>query len=297
MSAQKELTGKVEEWWNNNPFAFGYGNDKGDQVGTIELSKMDRSYFEEIERRFRKHSRGGAQDEGKPLFSNIIDYERQVTGKRVLDIATGSGFAAVAFAEGGAKSVTAIDLTQFAVDHATRNFAARNLQADIKKMDAQQMTFRDHSFDFVNAWGCLMHMPNTEGAITEIYRVLAPGGTTMAYMYNKSSWPYWFNIFLVRGILMLGLLRFGFDTVKLTSRYSDGYSLGGNMLTKFYRPIEAKHMFEAAGFREVSVKPFLLVHAVDQWPMRQLPLFRYLPTFLKRPLARYGYAFIVTARK
>lgn len=292
-----ELTLDVERWWNDHPFSFGFGNTQGDQVGTIEIDKMDRAYFDDIERRFRKHARGGAQEEGAPLFSKLINYETQVRNKRVLDIATGSGFATVALIQGGAAKVTGIDLTDFAVAHTRKNLQVRGLSAEIHKMDAQHLTFPDQSFDYVNAWGCLMHMPDTEGAIKEIYRVLAPGGSTMAYMYNKDSWPYWFNIIVVRGILMLGFLRYGFDTVRLTSRYSDGHSIGGNMLTKFYSKKAAKQMYEAAGFTDVKVEPFVLTQAVDQWPMRQIPLFKYLPQTIKNKMARFGYAFIVTAHK
>jgi hypothetical protein len=101
----------------------------------------------------------------------------------------------------------------------------------------------------------------------------------------------------MRGILMLGLLKTGFDTIKLTSRYSDGYSIGGNMLTKFYTPKEVAEMFKRAGFKQVVSKPFVLVDAVDTWPMRRMPFFKYLPFFVKAYLAQFSYALIVTAEK
>jgi demethylmenaquinone methyltransferase/2-methoxy-6-polyprenyl-1,4-benzoquinol methylase len=164
-------------------------------------------------------------------------------------------------------------------------------------MDAQHLTFADNSFDFVDAWGCLMHMPDTEGAIKEMYRVTRPGGRALAYMYNKSSWPYWFNIIFVRGVLMLGLLRFKGDTVRLTSRYSDGYSLGGNMLTKFYTPNEVGNMFRDAGFKHVVSKPWEIPHEADHWPMRSVPLFKYVPTPVKHWLSQFGYGLIITAEK
>ena len=81
-----------------------------------------------------------------------------------------------------------------------------------------------------------MHMPDTAGAIREIYRVTKHGGRTLAYMYNKSSWPFWFNLILLKGIVLGGLVRFRGDITRLASRYSDGYTTGGNPLTKFYKP-------------------------------------------------------------
>lgn len=295
MAKNQALTNDVENWWNDNPFAFGVSNTEGDQVGTIPFEEMDLAYFEEVERRFRKHHRDAAQDAGEPLFSKIVDLD-SLKGKKVLDIAVGSGFSMVPFIEAGA-DVTGIDLTNFGVKHATRNLEIRGLPGTVKKMDAQELQFPDESFDFVNAWGCFMHMPDTEGAIKEACRVLKPGGKLMAYMYNKKSWPYWFNIYFVRGILMLGLIRYQGDTVKLSSRYSDGYTRGGNARTEFYNPEDVDVMLKNAGFTTYKTDPWVLRHAPDQWPMRSIPIFRYLPDSIKFRMARYGYGLIVHAQK
>lgn len=288
-------TESVKDWWNAHPFAFGVSNEKRDQVGTVPFSRMDRAYFDSIEKRFRKHHRFAAQKDGAPLLSNLIDYAT-LKGKKVLDIATGSGFAAVALAEGGAE-VTAIDLTPFAVAHAQRNFASRNLVGTVLQADAQNLPFPDNSFDIVLAWGCLMHMPDTAEAIREIKRVLKPGGTTVAYMYNKRSWPFWFNIVILRGVFLLGLVRYGFNLTKLSSRYSDGYSEGGNPLTKFYDPEEVGEMFKASGFSESKAGPWQLPEEPDNWPLRSFPFFKFLPPWVKRKISYFGYGLIVEARK
>ena len=286
-------TREVQDWWNAHPFAFGVSNTKKDQVGTVPVERMDLAYFKEVERKFRKHHRFAAQNDGAPLLSNLIDYTA-LRGKQVLDVATGSGFLAVSFASAGAE-VTAIDLTPFAVEHAKRNFVARSLHGTVREADAQMLPFNDASFDVVVAWGCLMHMPDTEQAIREIQRVLKPGGRVVAYMYNKNSWPYWFNIIFLRGILLCGLVRYGFDVVKLTSRYSDGYSEGGNPLTKFYSPGHVSLMFREAGFTHIISKPWVLPEEPNSWPLRSCPIFKYLPQFMKTRMAYFGYGLIVEA--
>lgn len=291
-----QKTEEVKQWWENNPFAFGVSNKKGDQVGTIPIGKMNLNYFEEIEKRFRKHSRGGGQEDRAPLLSKLIDYD-WINGKKGLDIATGSGFSLVSFVKGGAEMV-GIDLTPFAVEHSKKNLEIRGLKAKVLQMDAQQLGFHESSFDFVNAWGCLMHMPHTEKAISEIYRVLRPRGKILAYMYNKSSWPFWFNIIFLRGVLLLGLIRFHGDVTKLTSRYSDGYSRGGNPMTKFYSPTEARKMFLKAGFRNVQASPWGLPDEPDHWPLRSFPIFKYFPNKIKSFMSkRWGYGLIVKAEK
>lgn len=288
-------TKKVEEWWDTNPFTLGLSDKSADLVGRIDPAKMDLRYFEEVERKFRKHTRSGSQADGAPLFSSYIDYA-WLRGKYALDIAVGSGFSMVALLQGGA-SVVGIDLTDFAVMQTKRNLELRGLQGVVQKMDAQHMMFRDNTFDFVNAWGCLMHMPDTQGAVAEIQRVLKPGGRALAYMYNKSSWPFWFNIIFLRGILMGKLIIYKFDIDKLTSRYSDGFSVGGNMLAKFYTPRAVERMFKKAGFAKISVFPFELPKEPDQWPASTLPLFKYLPKAIKRRMQRWSYGLIVKAQK
>ena len=159
------------------------------------------------------------------------------------------------------------------------------------------MTFGDNMFDFVNAWGCLMHMPDTQEAIKEIHRTLKPDGRALAYMYNKSSWPFWFNIIFMRGILMGKLVIYRFNIDKLTSRYSDGFSVGGNMLAKFYTPREVEKMFKKAGFSKINIFPFELPKEPDQWPAAKMPLFKYLPGKIKRRMQRWSYGLIVQAQK
>jgi len=287
---------EVEEWWHKNPFSFGVGAPKHDQVGTIPFEYINITHFETIERRFRKHSNGAAQDRDSPVLSTLIDYEWP-RGKKALEIAIGSGFAVVEMVKQGV-AITGIDLTDFAVDWTKKNLSLRGMHAEVLKMDAQAMTFPDNTFDFVYAWGTYMHMPHTEEAIAETYRVLKLGGRVMTYMYNRDSWAFWFNTILVKGILFGGLIKYRGDIVKLTSRYADGSTKGGNPLTKFYLKKHTKKMFKDAGFVDVTSVPFRVPNEADNWPLRRLPIFKYiLPPFLKRHLGYFSYGQIVTGEK
>ena len=288
-------TDTIEEWWDTNPFTLGLSDKSNDLVGRVDISQMDLHYFDEIERKFRKHNRGGLGEDTGLLFSKFIDYT-WLKGKAALDIAVGSGFSMVTLIKGGAH-VTGIDLTNFAVMETKRNLELRHMQGEVLKMDAQHMTFADDTFDFVNAWGCLMHMPDTEGAIAEIHRVLKPGGRAFAYMYNKSSWPFWFNLILLRGVLMGKLITYRFDIDRLTSRYSDGFSVGGNMLAKFYTPRQVERMFKDAGFSNVHAFPLELPEEPNHWPVGVFPIFKYLPVFIKKRMSKWSYGLLVQAEK
>jgi len=286
---QSNLNEKVETWWNENPFTHNgiYG------VGHFPLDKADLKFFEKVEKRFRRHS-PERQKPGTPILSNFIDYQT-IRGEKILDIACGTGFLTVEFARQGCEA-TAIDLTEYAVEATQKNLQLRGLNGTVLKMDAQQLEFPDNTFSFVSAHGCLMHMPDTERAIAEIRRVLKPGGGVYAWMYNK-GWYYWFNIIILRGILLGGFLRHGFSSLALTSRYTDGIHMEGNPHTKFYSAQEIKKMFSDAGFSYVKTEVLYNPSHIDAWPVARLPLGKYLPEAVRKALGKIGLGIRIEARK
>jgi len=64
---------------------------------------------------------------GQGLARYVLDYPQTVSGKRVLDFATGSGLVAIAAAKAGARSVTAADIDPFCVAAVRLNMAANGV--------------------------------------------------------------------------------------------------------------------------------------------------------------------------
>ena len=58
-----------------------------------------------------------------------------------------------------------------------------------------------------------------------------------------------------------------------------------------------EQFFRDAGYTSVSSGPWQIPHEPNHWPMRSVPIFRYLPASVKRYLTRFGYGLIVTATK
>ena len=259
---------------------------------------MNLAFFKKMEGKFRKHSSPSLQTGNKPLLSNFVDYGK-IKHKKALDIACGTGFITAELAKHGA-DVTGIDLTQYATDATNKNLEVRKLNGKAIKMDAQNLKFDNGTFNVVTAHGCLMHMPDTEKAIKEINRVLMKKGMVYAWMYHK-GWYYYFNVMLVRGILMGGFFKYGFNMVKLTSRFSDGAHVGGNPLTKFYSKKQFKKMFGDAGFKNVKVTINYQPAEFDVWPLKPVPIGKYiLPGFLRKFMSQklgFGYSCTITAVK
>jgi ubiquinone/menaquinone biosynthesis C-methylase UbiE len=95
---------------------------------------------------------------------------------RLLDVAAGSGNAAIPAALAGA-SVVASDLTPELFD-AGRTLAARHgVEVDWREADAEALPFADGEFDVVLSCVGVMFAPHHQAAADELARVCRPGGT------------------------------------------------------------------------------------------------------------------------
>jgi SAM-dependent methyltransferase len=96
-------------------------------------------------------------------------------GERTLDVACGTGNAAIRAAQAGAQ-VTGVDLTPELFDAARAEAAQAGVTVDWVQGDAEDLPFEDEAFDVVlSTFGC-MFAPRHAIAASEIARVLRPGG-------------------------------------------------------------------------------------------------------------------------
>src|SRR6476620_2241885 len=72
---------------------------------------------------------------GQALSRHVLDHAHLVSGKRVLDLATGSGLVAIAAKKAGAKSVLAADIDLFACAAARLNACVNDVAITITDED------------------------------------------------------------------------------------------------------------------------------------------------------------------
>ena len=97
-------------------------------------------------------------------------------GDRVLDVAAGSGNAAIPAALAGA-SVVACDLTPELLDAGRAAAAERGAQLEWRLGDAEDLPFADGEFDVVMSCLGVMFAPHHQASADELVRVCRPGGT------------------------------------------------------------------------------------------------------------------------
>ena len=111
-----------------------------------------------------------------PLGPRLVEACGITSGQRVLDVATGTGNAAIPAAQRGA-SVTASDLTPDLLEAGRRRPEADGLDLDWVEGDAEHLPFEDASFDVVMSAIGVMFAPHHQIAADELARVCRPGGT------------------------------------------------------------------------------------------------------------------------
>ncbi|MEU4538175.1 class I SAM-dependent methyltransferase [Streptosporangium sp. NPDC023825] len=97
-------------------------------------------------------------------------------GDRVLDVAAGSGNAAIPAALAGA-SVVACDLTPELLEAGRALAAQRGAKVEWRQADAEALPYADGEFDTVLSCVGVMFAPHHRAAADELIRVCRPGGT------------------------------------------------------------------------------------------------------------------------
>jgi ubiquinone/menaquinone biosynthesis C-methylase UbiE len=108
-------------------------------------------------------------------------------GSRILEVAPGPGYLAIALAKRGAYQVSGLDISKSFVRIAKENARQAGVKIDFRHGDAAHMPFPDESFDFVVCTAAFKNFADPVGAINEMYRVLKPGGKASIFDLRKDA--------------------------------------------------------------------------------------------------------------
>lgn len=111
----------------------------------------------------------------QPVADHVVELARVQRGQHVLDLATGTGNAALAAARRGA-AVTGIDAAERLIEVAIQQADVEALNVSFVVGDIQQLPFEDSSFDRVLSVFGLIFASDADRAFAELCRVLAPEG-------------------------------------------------------------------------------------------------------------------------
>jgi len=255
----------------------------------VETRFGSREFFDQSDREFLKWNQ---PLHGHTPFSQIFPYT-EFRSKKVLEIGCGMGLMSSLWALSGA-TVTSVDLNFTSVRTTSMRFEGLGIQSRLVQADARNLPLGDSLFDYVFSWGVLHHSPNLDRSISELARVLKPGGEFGIMLYNRNSILHWYMTRYLEGFVHLES-RF-LNDLELSSRYGDGARDEGNPYTRPVTRREVKSLCQSSG---LSSTVRTLGTDLDSVLVMMAPgLGKVLPRRLKKPLARrWGWSLWISGRK
>jgi 2-polyprenyl-3-methyl-5-hydroxy-6-metoxy-1,4-benzoquinol methylase len=130
--------------------------------------------------------------ENEAFFERAFEYivEAVHAGRDAEFLDAGCGIAAhsIRLARRGFR-VQAVDFSESVLKLAKANVLQQRLEdrINIRRDNLLALSFKDASFDYVLCWGVLMHVPDVKRAVSELSRVLRPGGILILSEGNMHS--------------------------------------------------------------------------------------------------------------
>jgi ubiquinone/menaquinone biosynthesis C-methylase UbiE len=263
------LKSEVKAFWNRQSCETQYAQSE----------KFTREYFEQIEQwRYAD----------QPFIHSFAQFTRYHS-RKVLEVGFGAGTDFTQWLRAGARA-TGIDLTEEALENLTHRIRVYDLPEpeSLKVGDAENLPFAADSFDLGYSWGVLHHTPDTEKAISELVRVIRPGGEIKIMLYNRHSlcaYRCWLKNAALKGRPWKGLHWVLWNYIE---------SVG----TKGYTTKELQRLFASLPVTGLHIETYLTSAdflARKQWPFRLLNSgLRFLNLISGN---RLGWFHVVAARK
>lgn len=164
--------------------------------------------------------------------------------KLILDIATGTGDFAIEALSLNPEKVIGVDISSGMLEVGKQKMLRKNLQdkIELRLGDSEKLLFDDNTFDAVTVAFGVRNFENLEKGLSDMYRVLKPGGTVVILEFSK---PRTFPVKQAYGIYSKYIL----PTVgKLVSKDSSAYTYLPESVQEFPDGKNFTDILEKVGF-------------------------------------------------
>ena len=178
-----------------------------------------------------------------------------VKPERILDVATGTGdFALTSYEILKPAKITGIDISEGMLELGRKKIAKAGLDSHIELLngDSEAILFEDNSFDAVTVAFGVRNFENLEQGLSEIKRVLKPGGRLIVLECTKPSMPVvkqFYNFYMKFITPKIG---------KIIANNNDAYQYLNDSVLEFPEKESFIQILNKAGYRNTFYKTLTL---------------------------------------
>lgn len=165
-----------------------------------------------------------------------------------LDLCCGTGDLALTMSQRGVAQIVACDFSHPMLQLSRQKISKRNLNARIRIIEADglRLPFRSQLFDAVAIAFGLRNLESVAGGLTEMARVLKPGGKLIVLEFSKPTnavFDKLFQFYFFRILPQIG---------NLLSKHEDAYTYLPRSVRQFPDQMELAKTLTHCGFEKVS---------------------------------------------
>jgi len=181
----------------------------------------------------------------------VVEIVKKTNPATILDIATGTGDLAINLTQTSATSIIGLDISEGMLNVGRKKIEKLNLSNSIKMVvgDSENMPFDDNSFDAITVAFGVRNFENLEKGLSEIYRVLKPGGTFVVLetsVPTKFPFKQGYTFYSTKILPLIG---------KIFSKDKVAYKYLSDSAAKFPFGKTFNNILEKTGFIAIEDKP------------------------------------------
>lgn len=268
----------ASQFWSQSPAGWLHASEKDsdEEEGKFEAMRLKR------------------KEEELPSVLKEIPFH-SFAKKKVLELGCGQGFDGYEFCKVESE-YTGIDIAPENIKRANHNLSSFSPQVQLG--DAENLSFKDETFDIVYSNGVLHHTPNMKQSFSEANRVLKKQSDFWVILYNKHSIFYILSICFLDQVIKGGMFKYSMKEKRSRIEFGRDPNNPPNVLVNVYTKKRLKQLLKDSNFDVLDIKIRKL--NPEDFPYQTLVkrIWRYIPHRLIQFLEkRWGWYLIAHARK
>ncbi|WP_109299797.1 bifunctional demethylmenaquinone methyltransferase/2-methoxy-6-polyprenyl-1,4-benzoquinol methylase UbiE [Aquimarina sp. AU474] len=181
----------------------------------------------------------------------VVKLVGKIKPEKILDVATGTGDLAINLSKTGASKIVGLDISTGMLEVGRKKIETKNLDTviDMVTGDSENLPYEENYFDAVTVAFGVRNFENLEKGLSEIYRVLRPGGIFVVLetsLPTKTPYRQGHKLYTTKVLPLIG---------KIFSKDQSAYSYLSESAAAFPYGEAFNNILKKIGFIDVEDKP------------------------------------------